>query len=594
MVLSDTTPIKGEAGSDRLVVLMHGWCGKFKMFSIQDVEDTVKDELPDADLLVPRFPSGILSNTDLNDVCRKLAEAIDLAVEDRKREGGDYEEIILIGFSLGSLIVRMTYLIGCGDMMAPFSSGVVRIYPWHKKVSRIILLAGNNRGWSMDPKPEKLLWRFYLMFKCFSPLKAIGLGKLIHSYKRGQPFVENLRIQWLRREQESPIPPTIQLYGEEEDLVSREDMLDQQYCANFILIDVPSTGHSNAGNFHEPGFGPRRRRRFVRALKSPIAELREQSKFIKPGDNPPKELGDRDGPVTDVVFVIHGIRDWGNWTNDMARCIDRIAKEQGLSVNVIAPAYDRFPLLGFLLGPERRKKVEWFVNAYTRAFAAHPNARFHFIGHSNGTYLLAKSLELYEMMRVDRVSFAGSVVRRNYPWDRLIEQGRVNSIRNDKAACDNVVAVFPRFFELLRETTGISLADVGGAGVFGFQDVAGRDHEVLIHGGHSAAVHSDNHPSLARYVLGIDNTPRFDEPFREKLVSEISPKTERLGRFCWAIWIGLASIPILLVLLLTYLWHLAIPSENWPTYGGITFLSPPVAISTLAVGILVWWLLKTF
>ena len=585
MVLSDTTPIEGKAGSNRLVVLMHGWCGHFAMFSIKDVEDTVKEELPDADLMVPTFPSGIFSNTNLNEVCRKLAEAIDLAVEDQKRAGGEYQEIILIGFSLGTLIVRMTYLIGCGDMMAPYSSGVMRIYPWHQKVSRIILLAGNNRGWSMDPKPAKLLWRFYLMFRCFGPLRLFGLNKLIFSYKRGQPFVENLRIQWLRREQVSPIPPTIHLYGEEEDLVSREDMLDQQYCANFILINVPGTGHSNAGNFHEPDFGPRRRDRFVRALTWPINELKQDSQYIPPSDNPPEELGNRDRPVTDVVFVIHGIRDWGGWTTEMSRSIDRIASEHDLSVNVIAPAYERFPMFGFLMGWERRKKVEWFVNAYTRAFAAHPDARFHFIGHSNGTYLLAKSLELYEMMQVDRVAFAGSVVRRDYPWDKLIRQGRAQAVRNDRAADDIVVAVFPRFFELLKEATRIHLGDIGGAGVFGFQDDAGRDHEVLIRGGHGAAVESENHASLARYVLGLDEKPKLDEAMAEKEAKRISAKTEWLARFCWLIWLGLAAIPVLLIYLLT------IVLSGFPVVIGP---SAAFAISFVIVGIGIWWLLKTF
>jgi alpha-beta hydrolase superfamily lysophospholipase len=599
MVLCDTTPIKGEAGSERLVVLVHGWCDHFSMFSISDVGETVREELPDADLMVPKYPSGIFSNTNLDDVCKELAEAIEKADEDRKKKGGRYQEIILIGFSLGSLIVRMTYLIGRGDLMVQLHGGVMKRYDWVDRVSRIILLAGNNRGWSMNPKPKKLRWQFYLMFILIFPLRVFGVCKLIASYRRGQPFVENLRIQWLRRERESPIPPTIQLYGEDEDLVSREDMLDQKYCANFILIDVPGTGHGYAGNFHEPGVGGRRRERFVLALRAPISKLRQQSQahFIPLGASQPKELGNRNQRVKDVVFVIHGIRDWGDWTYKVSQCIDQIAKGILRSVNVIAPAYTRFPLLGFLLGPERRKKVEWFVNEYTRALAAHPDARFHFIGHSNGTYLLASALERYEMMRVNRVAFAGSVVRRDYPWDKLVAQKRVESVRNDRAVDDLVVAVFPRFFELVQEATGISLADVGGAGVFGFHDAAGRRDQVLLQGGHGAAIVPANHVSLARYVLGLDATPRLDESI--KTADRVSTSTQWIATFSWLVWLGLVACPFLLALGLTYLWWFLTTQFNGQTGAtftewltGMTFPWGPILIPLCAVGVMIWWLLK--
>jgi alpha-beta hydrolase superfamily lysophospholipase len=574
MVLRDTTPIKGDLGSERLVVLMHGWCADSPIFSIRDVEDTIREELPDADLLVPKFPSGIFSNTNLEDVCKELADEIEIAVDGRKEAGGSYQEIILIGFSLGSLIVRMTYLVGRGDRIAKLDSGVMKRYGWAEQVSRIILLAGNNRGWSMDPKPKNLLWKYYLMFLCFSPLRPLGLCKLIFSYQRGQPFVENLRMQWLRSELEKPIPPTIQLYGEEEDLVSREDMLDQQYCKNFILIDVPKTGHSNSGSFHEPSIGPIRRKRFVMALKEEISKLREQPKFINQTPESSENLSGQAKPeVKDVVFVVHGIRDYGDWTTHTRICIEEIAGEYAVA---ITPAYDRFPMLDFLRRSKRRRKVEWFVNEYTIALARYPNARFHFIGHSNGTYLLANALERYEMMEFDRVVFAGSVVRRNYRWNDVIdEQERVEGIANVRGADDWVVAVFPRFPELLREVTGAKLSDLGGAGVFGFQDNAGRRDEVLIRGGHSAGIDRDNHDSLVRYVLGMDETLKLDPGI---IVKKISPRTQWLATFSWLVWLLLLIIPCLLAFGAIQLW----PFPWLPILGPL-----------LAVGGISWWLLKT-
>ena len=573
MVLRDTQPKKGAAGSNRLVVLVHGWLGKLPLFSLADVEAAVREAMPDADRLVPSYPSGVFANTDLNEVCKQLADVIGLAVEARAQEGGSYDEIILIGFSLGSLVVRMTYLVGLGDMVVQLHGGFCKRYDWVEKVTRIILLAGNNRGWSIDPMPRRFPWSFYLMLRVLGPFRVFGLGKLIFSYQRGQPFVENLRIQWLRRDQEKRIPPTIQLFGEEEDLVGREDMLDQDYCEKFILIDVPATGHCNAGNFHEPGIGPWRRERFLRALLAPVAVLEKQHSKFKP---PPEErLGNEGQPVTDVVFVIHGIRDYGDWTREVRRRIDKIAREHLVRVAAITPAYNRFSLLGFLLGHARRRNVVWFVNEYTTALARHREARFHFIGHSNGTYLLANALERYEMMRVNRVVFAGSVVRRSFPWDELVKQGRVERVWNIRAVDDLVVTVFPGFFEQLRGITGISLADLGGAGVFGFQDDGEWQYESLIRGGHSAAiVEAKNRDSLVRFVLGIDPEPRLDESI--PTTHTIPARTRWFASFAWLVWLLLSLVPVLAALGLLHL------LPGWP---GVLALLGVVAV--------IWLVLET-
>ena len=51
-------------------------------------------------------------------------------------------------------------------------------------------------------------------------------------------------------------------------------------------------------------------------------------------------------------------------------------------------------MLPFLLSAYRRKNVEWLMDRYTEVVARYPNATVSYIGHSNGTYLLAKALEL--------------------------------------------------------------------------------------------------------------------------------------------------------------------------------------------------------
>jgi len=68
---------------------------------------------------------------------------------------------------------------------------------------------------------------------------------------------------------------------------------------------------------------------------------------------------------------------------------------------------------------------------------------------------------------VDRIVFAGSVVRRDYDWDYVInERKQVELVRNYVASDDWVVALFPRFFEQwpMRYLGN----DLGSAGFNGF------------------------------------------------------------------------------------------------------------------------------
>ena len=75
-----------------------------------------------------------------------------------------------------------------------------------------------------------------------------------------------------------------------------------------------------------------------------------------------------------------------------------------------------------------------FMDDYTEKMATFPNpaTKVSFIGHSNGTYILASALQNYVTLRIHRASFAGSVVPRSYPWNELIgDECRVDALRNE-------------------------------------------------------------------------------------------------------------------------------------------------------------------
>jgi hypothetical protein len=86
-----------------------------------------------------------------------------------------------------------------------------------------------------------------------------------------------------------------------------------------------------------------------------------------------------------------------------------------------------------------------------------------------------------------------------------------------------VVAIFPRFFEQVREIIGLPLGDIGTGGIFGFEEDHGNRNEVAyLRGDHGAAIRPENHESLARFVQGIDQRPKPDSQLAEKIPTWLS------------------------------------------------------------------------
>ena len=96
------------------------------------------------------------------------------------------------------------------------------------------------------------------------------------------------------------------------------------------------------------------------------------------------------------------------------------------------------------------------------------------IAHSFGTYLVARSIDLYQLV-FDRVIFCGAIVPRDYPWTHFFSQGLVRSVLNDYGRQD--------FWAWIVEYV---VEDAGGSGDEGFQDLAAgkvlqREHQEFRH-----------------------------------------------------------------------------------------------------------------
>ncbi|MFN0125720.1 MAG: esterase/lipase family protein [Verrucomicrobiales bacterium] len=521
MVLKNTeTQARGQ--SRELVVIIHAW--RSSTAKMGHVRQAVAETLPDADLLIPEYPAGAFSSADPLRITEELVRLIEGALQRRTQQGGGYERIILVGHSLGALLVRKAFVWACCQNQD--EPGPLRSAPkaWPRLVERIILMAGTNRGWKIEQRPRHMPgWKWFSFRLAANLHRWFRVAKLINSARRGAPFVVNLRIQWINLSRNRQrIPPTIQLLGTVDDIVEQEDNVDVQSGAEFIYKDVPDTGHANAIDF-SGDTGVVRRQVFVDCL-------RMDTQLLQSDDLPPLE---RDYSVHRVVFIMHGIRDYGFWTAEVAKHAERIGSLAGEKVKTVISSYGYFPMLGFLLQPERQDNVRWFMDQFTEALARYPNARISFVGHSNGTYLLASALQRYRACFFDQVVFAGSVVPRWFPWDAMLRDKRIDRIQNYVATKDWVVAIFPAVFELFPK------GDLGSAGHNGFTDNEGQRYAVrFIDGSHSAALVRENFEVLARFALGDENAA----PLSKLVQPDRSAPIVICSKLCPLIWATLLTV----------------------------------------------------
>jgi hypothetical protein len=227
--------------------------------------------------LFPEYDAGrVLSRIDPAVIADELSATIQERCDLKRSEERPYDRIVLIGHSMGALLIRKSYVFACGQNHELWASGL-RPAPrsWAEKVDRIILMAGMNRGWSFSPKPKTMSWPKCLVLRSADfAARMLGIASLMRAMKRGAPFGTNLRVQWLNLARSGhPMPPTIQILGDRDDIVSPEDNIDLQSGYNFIYLQAPSgTKHGNVVDLSDPG----RRKVFVRALSTPPANLQTE------------------------------------------------------------------------------------------------------------------------------------------------------------------------------------------------------------------------------------------------------------------------------------------------------------------------------
>jgi pimeloyl-ACP methyl ester carboxylesterase len=549
---SDVGPKDGR----RLVVAFNGYGGA--PTKMNDIVQAVREAYlaePGLDLYVPPLDyANLFSSTPAARIVNQLLPSIDAICGDPPR----YSHIVLIGVSMGAVVARRLFLAATDiHKTVPNEPELpdAGLRHWASKIERIVTLGGLNRGWLAS---GRLGWLESIFFALVGLTGHFwfGAGKpTIFDVRRGAPFIVQTRLQWLALRRSSdpakPKPLVIQLLGTQDNLVAPDDAIDfavdRDPNSPYCYFELPHTRHDNAFVFspsmsdRDGKFGAVRKERFIHVLKSDEDTLiRTQIPAEYLADTLPEEP---DPSVKHVAFVIHGIRDDGYWTRKIAQKIQEKALSpghpNGSTWRCVTSSYGYFAMLPFVLPWIRRQKVEWLMDEYVGARARYPNAEFSYIGHSNGTYLVARALKDYPAACFRNVLFAGSVVRRGYDWAGLLSANRVRKVLNVVATRDWVVALFPMGLEPFRR-----FFDLGGAGFAGF-DQAHPEAEVpslsevrYVIGSHSAGLAETQWSRIADFIVEGKVPPSDDPDYSKKQ--------------CF-LWVGVSKVSTIVLLFLLLL-----------------------------------------
>lgn len=152
-----------------------------------------------------------------------------------------------------------------------------------------------------------------------------------------------------------------------------------------------------------------------------------------------------------LVISIHGIRTRGAWQKE----VNSDLQKSGFRHELLD--YGHFWAFQLLIPGMRAKKVEWFRREYEKSVAG-LKSRPSIIAHSFGTYIVAGALLKYREILFDRLILCGSIVRRDYPWSRLLENGQGNAVLNEYGSRD-----------IWAKLAQWAVADAGASGAEGFE-----------------------------------------------------------------------------------------------------------------------------
>lgn len=517
-----------------LVVLVPGHWGD--PASMRPLRDLLSKDSPLQEFVWLEFAykEPVWSNKRLEIVAQNLADTIDAYFH---RHADEVEQIILLGHSMGSVVLRRAFLNAIGSGRE--GSGV---QTWSERVSRLVLIGAFGRGF--DPRKTRGFSNRYL--KVTIGLGALlGIGGMRRDIVAGSDFMSRLRVDWIAFNRLDRMKPVVvHLLGSNDEFVGREDVIDLEQFPNAIAIGVPDATHADV----------------VVPKPSTIDQMRRAFTALPSMNHDVPMAGGTDR----IYFLLHGIRDSRGCFKQVADLLE----ERSPDAKIIVPTYGYLSARGFLSARYRNRFVSWFVDQVSEQMARNPYAKFYFAGHSNGTYILGESLKRIPRMTFEHVYIAASVLPVEYEWGDAIEKNeQVKFVRSDMGTEDWPVGVLCRVLNKL----GKKEIGPGGFDEFEYGD---RDHIAYNRfvGGHGAMLTADNAESIVDYLLSGESTKTADPETKE--VSRLFGVFKKYGDIL---------LPMILALLLLGLCLLLAMPWLFPTMG-FAMWAPLVAAVLVVAG----------
>lgn len=343
---------------------------------------------------------GLFRRFDARDKARELAIRIRHWSGETRDGTARYDRIILVGHSLGGLLLRDALLLDSGGAGEPAMQ-------WTTKVTRVVLLASPNAGYELD--------RLRPMVRTAARAVSV-MGKfLFEQFEEGSEYITELRLRWFRfmasTTQSRRPPEVVQVLGDHDDMISRENIIDAKFLRNATTIEVSDAGHSDLVDVTRAPDPEERYAILRRAILDDLPELREPEEQENPAPR---------------VFILHGIRasKSDDWVEVLKQELHDHADPAWSSAG-FTPSYGYFGALHFASPWIRRRNTRLMLRWYGENFVTHNADNLYFVGHSNGTYMLGRSLKNVPSLRFRRIYMAAPVLPRNFDWQRIIERRQV-------------------------------------------------------------------------------------------------------------------------------------------------------------------------
>lgn len=559
--------VEADGAMKGVVIVLHGFQSSPRHMGFNGqgegehnrVVQTVVNNHPDYLVLVPDLPyRSTLCAVRLADIAKQLVEYLDQIWKGLDADAQRDLEICIVGHSIGASVARkIETMAWLGEEIPERGVTIEPAFEWAESIERIVLMAGFNRGWEIGMHLSLLnlfLWNAGGLIGHF-----MRLGKMsptIFDIRKGAIFLTQLRLQLLALKPYETAHVT-QLLGNSDDMINPEDEVDWVTGGDYTYVEIPKADHlsvfkAEAGSMSAKTADELEKLPTGQAIRVALEAALTGSKENLNSLHRNPSVGGRheaDDEVKEVCLVVHGIRDTGFWTNRLARSF--IRKAESLhgpgSARADDSTYGYFGMGPFLFPWIRQRKVEWLLDRYVENRAQYPSADFHFFGHSNGTYMLAKALMDVKGCRFRNVAFAGSIVWQSYDWKAKLvsEDGRepqVGSVLNIVATADWVVGIFPRLFELF------PIQKLGSAGHYGFMDIpAEGDGERLFtarfaKGSHGAGLQPDWWDVATSFLVQGHLSPQEIQAADPEGERSTFVELAAFGLFNPIIWLALISL----------------------------------------------------